>query len=348
MTLRIPLLMFLFAADLWIGVALNPIPSLLDDEFSDIADPAVIEHENNLYIYPTASQTDFSAWSAPLPELRTAEFDPSSLTFKRTASPVLSPPSSCLLTTLIPALGKGSLTWAPHVHYSKKDGMFYMYYSTCLNLYVASSASPLGPFENPVFLKYLAIDPMLFEDDDGQLILYYADIDLLRIWVGEESIYAVPMSSPTTFADDAPHTQVIHPDQHPWEFFRSSVFAPRGINEGPWVFKENGVYYLMYSGAGADTLHYNIGVAFSSGPFGPFKKYEEKVNPITLPQDPSVVGVFGPGHHSVWKDDVTGKRWAFYHQKNSDEVGWDRSVCVDELLISETGELTLAVSRGSK
>ncbi|GMH74470.1 hypothetical protein TL16_g11603 [Triparma laevis f. inornata] len=327
--------------------AINPIPSLLDDAFEDIADPACLEHENHLYIYPTASQTDFSCWSAPLPESRGPDFDPSSLKFEKTADPVLQPEKSCLLTKLIPGLGKGTLTWAPHVHYNKKDSMFYMYYSTCLNLYVASSSSPIGPFENPVFLKYLAIDPMLFEDDNGDLVLYYADINIIRIWVGEESIYAVPMSSPTTFAEDATHTQVIKPDQHKWEFFRSSLVAPRGINEGAWVFKDDaGVYYLMYSGAGADTLHYNIGVATSTNALGPFEKYSEDVNPITLPHDPSTVGVFGPGHHSVWRDSVTGKLWAFYHQKGSEENGWDRSVCVDELVFSESGKLTLAVSRG--
>ena len=49
------------------------------------------------------------------------------------------------------ALGKGTLTWAPHVSYDEDSGKFYIYYSKCLNLYVASSSSPTGPFGDEKF-----------------------------------------------------------------------------------------------------------------------------------------------------------------------------------------------------
>jgi GH43 family beta-xylosidase len=362
-------------------LSVNPLPSLLDPLFSDVADPCVLEHNGRLYVYPTASQEDFSVWSAPLPtpservappdreeaslgsslgsSLRkspaASTWSPADLSFSKFPTPVLtnsvanshSLTGECLLTKLIPALGKGSLVWAPHVHYDVDSQTFYMYYSACLNLYVASSASPTGPFADPVFLQYLAIDPFVQRDAaTGRLMLYYADINLPRIWLGEESIYGVELSSPTEMAKGESHIQLIKPDQHPWEFFRSSALAPRGINEGPWMIQVDDLYYLMYSGAGADTKHYGIGYATSESPLGPFVKFD--ANPITShpgAEQRIEEEVYGPGHHSIWKDGSSGKLWVFYHQKSSPDSGWDRSLCVDELLVVD-GVLKFEATRG--
>ena len=317
----------------------------MDDTFTDMADPCVLEFENHIYVYPTASQSDFSVWSAALPEDRDASFSPSDLTFSKSPEPVLTPSGGCLITTIVPALGKGTLTWAPHVTYDEKSAKFYMYFSKCLNLYVASSSSPTGPFGDEKFLQYLAIDPMLFHDDDtGKDYLYYADINLPRMWFGEESIYVQSMAAPDTFSDE-PAVKLLKPSQHWWEYFRSSAIAPRGINEGPWLFKKSEAVYLMYSGAGADTFHYNLGYATCDTPMGPCEKSEQ--NPISVPQKPQEAGVFGPGHHAVWTDGETGKLWVFYHQKDSQDNGvWDRRICVDEMRFEEGGELLVPVTRG--
>jgi len=188
---------------------------------------------------------------------------------------------------------------------------------------------------------------MLFHDKDtGKDYLYYADINLPRMWFGEESIYVQSMDAPDTFSDEPP-VQLIKPDQHPWEFFRSSAIAPRGINEGPWMYKGegDGPLYLMYSGAGADTYHYNLGYATCETPMGPCAKSEQ--NPISVPQKPEEVGVFGPGHHAVWTDRKTGKSWVFYHSKDSQDNGvWDRHICVDEMKFGEDGELLIPMTRG--
>jgi GH43 family beta-xylosidase len=168
----------------------------------------------------------------------------------------------------------------------------------------------------------------------GKLLLYYADIDLKRMWFGEESIYVQELGTPTAFSEGSKAAQMIKPDQRSWEFFRSSWIAPRGINEGPWVIESGGKYVLMYSGAGADTEHYNLGIATSDSATGPFEKNAE--NPISVPKDPVSAGVFGPGHHSVWEDRQTGKKWAFYHRQKTAGNGWNREICVDQLV--EDGE----------
>lgn len=105
----------------------NPIHAMVDEEFEDMADPAVLEHDGFLHVFPTASQADFSAWSAQLPAARDDAWDPSTLSFERSSEPVLTPEEGCIITTLVPALGKGSLTWAPHVYHDEAgDGRFYV------------------------------------------------------------------------------------------------------------------------------------------------------------------------------------------------------------------------------
>ena len=50
------------------------------------------------------------------------------------------------------------------------------------------------------------------------------------------------------------------------------------VTEGPFMLKHNGVYYLMYSGTGADSPNYGIGYAMANSPLGPFEKFSS--NPI--------------------------------------------------------------------
>ena len=76
--------------------------------------------------------------------------------------------------------------------------------------------------------------------------------------------------------------------------------------------------------------------------FVPFVKHID--NPITVPKTPETVGIFGPGHHAVWQDLVTGKSWVFYHRKRGADNGWDRELCVDELSFTEDGGLEIIVT----
>ena len=83
------------------------------------------------------------------------------------------------------------------------------------------------------------------------------------------------------------------------------------------MLKRDGVYYLMYSGTGADSPNYAIGYATADSPRGPFKKYSG--NPIVQRSE----GIYGPGHHCV----VTGpdgKLWMVYHQKRNDRTNFRR------------------------
>src|ERR1035441_1327291 len=80
------------------------------------------------------------------------------------------------------------------------------------------------------------------------------------------------------------------------------------VTEGPFMLKHKGIYYLTYSGTGADSPNYGIGYATSKSPTGPFVKYAG--NPIAHRGGK----VLGPGHHCV-VEGPDGKLWLVYHQK---------------------------------
>lgn len=221
---------------------------------------------------------------------------------------------------------------------------------------VAVADSPLGPFVSQRTLVELAIDAFAMRDDDGQLFLYYAKMWepfplLFKKHHYAESIYGQRLLSPTELAPE-PAVHLVHPDQEWWEFNSTNglgLFSRFlvGVNEGPWVTKHGDVYYLTYSGAAANSEFYRIGFATSHSPLGPFTKGPRNLNPIIRPADPSAIGVFGPGHHSVWRDASTGRSWAIYHRQRTNGTGWGRVLCVDELLIDEvTGAMTINVSPG--
>ena len=128
-------------------------------------------------------------------------------------------------------------------------------------------------------------------------------------------------------------TEVIRPSVD-WERTKGSV------TEGPWMLKHDGIYYLMYSGSGADGPDYAIGYATAKSPIGPFTKYAG--NPIAKRGN----GVFGPGHHCV----VTGpdgKLWMIYHQQNSEKIGWARFLAIDPLWFDEQGVIHARTTRGT-
>jgi beta-xylosidase len=221
--------------------------------------------------------------------------------------------------------------WAPDVfHNVKGDGEFYLYYT--LNhedggkmVGVAKASSPLGPFKDVHALMRHAIDAHLFQDEDGKMYLYCVQINR------GSRIVCQRMSDPVTASGDP--VEVIHPTE-PWERKRGSV------TEGPFMLKQNGTYYLMFSGSAADGPDYGVGYATSKSPMGPFKKYDG--NPIAHRGG----NVLGPGHHCV-VEGPHGGLWMVYHQKASTNIGWDRFLAIDPLWFDDHGVIHATLSRAT-
>jgi len=112
------------------------------------------------------------------------------------------------------------------------------------------------------------------------------------------------------------------------------------VTEGPFMLKHNEVYYLMYSGTGANTPNYGVGYATAKSPLGPFTKHPG--NPIAHRGG----DVLGPGHHCV-VEGPDGRLWMVYHQKASTKIGWDRFLAIDPLWFDDQGVIHVKVSHGT-
>jgi len=198
------------------------------------ADPAVIRYSGKYYLYPTLDTRGYHVFVSD--DLVHWEQKPRCYTDARGGA------------------------WAPDVfHNEKGDGWFYLYYTVDdprggKLIGVAVADGPLGPFIDKGTLVTGAIDAHLFQDDDRSMYLYYSEAahDHSRIAVQ-------PMADPLTKRGKP--TVLIRPTDA-WERHRGA------IAEGPWMLKRKGVYYLMYSGSGADGPDYAIGYATAMSPTG--------------------------------------------------------------------------------
>ncbi len=228
--------------------------------------------------------------------------------------------------------------WAPDLfHNARGDGKFYLYYTdnnlnptpTRANpahkqIGVAVADHPAGPFEDKKVFVIDAIDAHVFEDSAGKLYLYYVDI------ANGFRIMGQAMSDPLTPIGEP--VELVRPTE-PWEK------ASGHVTEGPFLLKHNGVYYLMYSGSGADSPEYAIGYATSPSPLGPFTKYAE--NPIAKRTD----SVLGPGHHCVVTS-PQGDLWMLYHQKWNTKTNFHRFLALDKIWFDNQGVLHAEVTKG--
>ncbi len=213
--------------------------------------------------------------------------------------------------------------WAPEVYHHPEDGKFYMYYTKRYKIGVAVADKPDGMFSDLGLLLLDGIDAHLFRDDDARLYLYFTHTPSF-------TMTCVPMKSPTETG--GPITTCFEISQE-WEKHQFP------INEGPWMLKHDGLYYLLYSGSDGQSIYYATGYATAPTPIGPFTKYEH--NPVF--QDLPTIN--GPGHGSVIAD-RTGQYWHLYHQKTGTEKGWSRDICLDPMGFDDKGVFRGTPTRG--
>lgn len=111
------------------------------------------------------------------------------------------------------------------------------------------------------------------------------------------------------------------------------------INEGPYMLKHEGKYYLTYSGSHFESPLYGAGYAVSDSPLGPFEKYTE--NPIM--QSNSLV--HGAGHHAVAESPDGKELFMIYHRHQTLYSTDPREFAIDRMRFTENakGETVLQV-----
>jgi beta-xylosidase len=202
--------------------------------------------------------------------------------------------------------------WAPEVY--KKNGQYYMYYSANEHLYVATATSPTGPFQQVGACMTQAllgdekcIDSSVFFDDDGQAWLFFVRFtDGNCIWMCQLADDLTTLRAETL-------SKCINVSQT-WEDKLGRV------NEGPFVLKHGGIYYLTYSGNDFRSHDYGVGYAMTrtltpaNGAPPTWSKYSG--NPIVH----RVEGLYGTGHHSFFTDKEGRLRIVFHAHDSETEV----------------------------
>ena len=193
--------------------------------------------------------------------------------------------------------------WAPEVYHV--NNKFYMYYSAEEHMCVAVSDSPLGPFKQTVQKPMLegekTIDNSLFIDDDGTPYLFFDRFnDGLNIWVAELEDDLITIKKETLHP-------CIHVSQE-WE-----KVWPR-VNEGAFVVKRDGVYYMTYSANSYESPFYGIGCATATNIMGEWTKYPH--NPL-LQKPGNLVGV---GHSSMFKDKKGDWKIVFHAHRDTSNI----------------------------
>ena len=146
--------------------------------------------------------------------------------------------------------------WAPQcIH---RNGKFYLYCPIPggVGIGVLVSDSPYGPFEDPLGKPLIQnsvddIDPTVFIDDDGQAYLYWGNPKVYFVKLNEDMIsYSGEIiQEPTT---------------------------PEDYQEGPWIWKRNGHYYMAYA---STCCPEGIGYAMSDSPKGPWEHKGKIMDP---------------------------------------------------------------------
>ncbi|MDJ1503771.1 family 43 glycosylhydrolase [Xanthocytophaga agilis] len=218
--------------------------------------------------------------------------------------------------------------WAPDVTQGN-DGKYYMYYcQPTVEIYGASGKTPVGPWtplyedEKPIVKNYqvtdvITLDGQTFRDDDGKFYMFW----------GTWGIYPNSGCGIGLLNDDM-------------KSFSKMIKLPNTIAkdffEAPFMFKRNGIYYLLYSSGRCEDHTYRVQYVFSkTGPMGPFEY--GKTNPILVTNTDGTV--HGPGHQSVIEHKES--YYLVYHRHNNPHSngGYHRQVCADKMVFDAEGNI---------
>ncbi|MDP4228419.1 MAG: glycoside hydrolase family 43 protein, partial [Bacteroidota bacterium] len=220
----------------------------------------------------------------------------------------------------------------------ERNGKYYWYIcaqsdKNDMSIGVAVSDSPTGPFRDAIGKPLIAngswsnIDPTVWIDDDGQAYLYWGNGSLFYVKLNKDmisysgDIVTVPIGV-ESFGGARGNRSTVTPNKDMYV-------------EGPWFYKRNNLYYMMYAGMGrgGETLSYST----SNGPTGPWKYQgkimeNQKTNSFT-------------NHGGII--DYKGNSYLFYHTGLLPGGGsYGRATCVEQFTYNPDGTIpSLSVSK---
>lgn len=214
----------------------------------------------------------------------------------------------------------------------ERNGKFYWYIcaqskQNDMAVGVAVSDSPTGPFKDaigkPLIINgsWSNIDPTVWIDDDGQAYLYWGNGGLYYVKLNKDMIsYSGEIVTVPTSVESFGGSR---------GNFRSQTTPNKDMYvEGPWFYKRNNKYYMMYAGMGkgGETLSYST----SDGPTGPWTYQgkimeNQKTNSFT-------------NHGGIV--DYKGNSYVFYHSGLLPGGGsYGRAACVEQFTYNPDGTI---------
>jgi hypothetical protein len=206
----------------------------------------------------------------------------------------------------------------------ERKGKFYYYIPTNkkdggMAVGVGVSDSPIGPFKDALGHPLVEtdtgdIDPTVYIDDDGQAYLYWGNPFLWYVKLNEDMI---------SYDKEVGIVQIPLTE----ESFGKREGDPKRdtlYEEGPWLYKRNGLYYMVFAASG---IPENIAYSTSNSPTGPWT-YRGVIMPTQ--------GGSFTNHPGVM--DYKGKSYFFYHNAAlPGGGGFNRSVCIEEFEYNADG-----------
>lgn len=215
--------------------------------------------------------------------------------------------------------------WAPQA--IERNGKFYLYCPVDktnggMAIAVGVSDNPAGPFKDlghPLVDEgdWNDIDPTVYIDDDGQAYLYFGNPELRYVLLNEDMISydekvgvcKIPMTVES--------------------FGKGGHMTGTTYGEGPWFYKRNGLYYMVYAAFAENVHQEHLAYSVSENPTGPWK-----YGGVLMTEEG---GVF-TNHPGVC--DFKGHSYLFYHTGELPGGGlFHRSVCVAEFTYNEDGSI---------
>lgn len=213
--------------------------------------------------------------------------------------------------------------WAPAIGY--RNGKYYFYYSANKNIAVGIGERPEGPFTDigrPLVASGAypcqAIDPDIFEDDDGKQYLYWGNTYLHGVQLAEDMVHFV--GNPVNI-------------------------TPSNFGEAPCVFKRKGIYYFTWSRDDTRSPNYHVCYGKSTSPL----EQPEGCDVILSRANTTDSRIRGTGHHSILNIPNTDEWYICYHRFDieqfgntedySTEAGNHRELCIDRLYFDEAGNI---------
>jgi len=217
--------------------------------------------------------------------------------------------------------------WAPDVTLGN-DGKYYMYYCQPVEIFGASSNTPVGPWtpllpdNKPMIPNYfvpgvITLDGQTFRDDDGKFYMYWGTWGIypdhgcgVGLLNADMKSFAKTSKIPNTIAKD---------------FF-----------EAPFMFKRKGIYYLTYSSGRCEDETYRVQYVMSKT--SPMEGFTYGKNSPVLVTNADKT-VHGPGHQSVIQ--IGEEYYLVYHRHDNPNSGggFHRQICIDRLVFDEEGNI---------